>query len=64
MQDTPINQTLSRDTIIYKLKKTTNRRQHFNKKEIILTKGYVFQTMQLTRNLPKNDKQHILGAIA
>ena len=33
-----------------------------NKKEVIWTVSDVFWTMQLTRNIPKNDEQHFLEA--
>ena len=35
----------------------------FNKQRTIQTESYIFWVMQLTRNIPKNNKQHILGII-
>ena len=32
-----------------------------DKQEVIWTAGYVFRIMQLTRDIPKNDKQYFLG---
>jgi len=35
----------------------------FNKQRSIQTENYIFWVIKLTRNIPKNNKQHILGII-